>query len=114
MKIIPLTRTPNQAISFLINETLYGVRIETRGGSVCFDISVDGEVVVLGARALINTPIIQPVSMLDRKAFIILGNTDDLVDYNQFGITQFLAFVTPADFNFSTLIPQTPIIIPVV
>ena len=54
MKIIPITRTPNQSISVVINDVLYEIRLTSRDGSVCADIEADGEVIVLGARVVAN------------------------------------------------------------
>lgn len=111
MKIIPITRTPNQSISVVINDVLYEIRLTSRDGSVCADIEADGEVIVLGARVVANEAIVQPTSLLGDRLFALVTSNNDLVDYNQFGITQILCYFTRADFAgfFDSLIPQTPI-----
>lgn len=111
MKIIPITRTPNQSISIVISEVLYEIRLTSRDGSVCADIDADGELIVLGARVVANEAIIQPPSLLPDKCFCLVTSDNDIVDYNQFGLTQILCYFTPADFAdaLNVTIPQTPI-----
>jgi len=113
MRIIPITRTPNQSISVVIGEVLYEIRLTSRDGTISADIEADGKVLVIGARVVANEAIIQPPSLFPDKIFCLVTSNNDIVDYNQFGLTQILCFFTRADFanSLDVIIPQMPIII---
>lgn len=107
MKTIPIYATPNQRITFVDREVQYEIRIETRKGTVSFDIVVDNVDVVLGARAVINTPIVYPVDAMPDRYFMVYGLDNELVDYKKFGTSQILLLIYAEDFDVA--LPAFPI-----
>jgi len=61
------------------------------------DVSRNGVVLVTGARAVSFFPIVMPSSKMPNQNFIILTDGGELIDYNKFGVSQFLYYIIPSD-----------------
>ena len=61
------------------------------------DLTVDNNVLVTGARIVAGAGIVQSRNLLPDRQFVVVTNNFELVDYNQFGITQFMYLFTRAD-----------------
>lgn len=90
LTVEPIT---NQSFSAVLNENLFTFRLCNRGGTVLIDITKNNVVVVSGARVVAGAPIVQPFSLLLGENFVVTTQAGALVDYHQFGITQFLFYV---------------------
>lgn len=108
MRLIPLAAIPNQSLSIVLNENLFELRIETRGGSILVDVRKNNADIVKGARAVAGAPVVLPSSRLDNENFIFLTQEGDILDYEKFGVTQFLYYLQASEFVIDTTIPPYP------
>ena len=101
---IPLQAIPNQNFSFQDTTTQvnYFITINTVGVGnaqvMAFDISIDGVVVVLGCRAVSGYPILASAYQQNGN-FVMTTINDDLPDYRQFGITQYLIYANQTELD---------------
>lgn len=93
MQLIPLQALPNQSFSVLLDNINYDIRIMLTNGVMSFDITQDNVVIVTGQRAVAGYPII-PYRYLTSGNFVVTTMNDELPDYTQFGITQFLIYAS--------------------
>jgi len=103
MQQVPITNIPNQSLSFNADNNQYDIRIHATGDNgeigsevMTFDISINSVVVVTGIRAVAGFPII-PSLYLENGNFVVLTENDDYPDWNQFGITQQLIYMSAAE-----------------
>lgn len=103
MQQVPITNTPNQSLSFTADGNEYSIRIHTTGDNdeagtevMTFDISINTVVIVTGIRAVAGFPII-PSLYLENGNFVVLTDNDDLPDWNQFGVSQYLVYASQAE-----------------
>lgn len=93
---IDLSPLPNQSLTIQVAGALYQLDIkETRGVMSCTIIR-DGLIVVFNARMVAGTPII-PYRYLESGNFVLLTQEGDYPDYNKFGSSQSLVFVTQSE-----------------
>lgn len=96
MRNIPITQDPNQDLTVRLDDTRYGLRLEAVNGVMVVDVSIDGVTVLTGSRVLAGEPLI-PYKYLQEGNFILLTINDELPDYTQFGVTQSLVYLSPAE-----------------
>ena len=98
MKIITLDPIPNQSLSVVLDNVLWEIKAVTCKGSLAVSIKRNNQTLVDGARAVAGELIIQPSYLSAFGNFAMITDNNELVDYQKFGNSQFLAFVTAADF----------------
>lgn len=96
---IPLRSLPVQSFSITLNGRGYDILIRavnTLASQVmCFDVTIDNVISVLGQRVVAGTPVIPYRELTDNGGnFVLLTNEGDLPDYNLFDISQYLIFAT--------------------
>lgn len=104
---IPLSNIPNQALSIRLDNSFYEISLTAVGATeltapfynkdattIAVTIVRDGVTIVSGQRAVAWFPLI-PYHYLENGNFMFVSNSDDLPDYNQFGITQSLVYASP-------------------
>lgn len=96
MREIDLASIPDQAFSVTLNSVNYGIRLFLSANVMCCDLSINGVPVLTTMRLVAGAPII-PYRYLENGNFIITTLNDDLPDYTQFGLTQFLIYFTQAE-----------------
>lgn len=96
MRNIPITQDPNQDLTVRLDDTRYGLRLKAVNGVMVVDVSIDGVTVLTGSRVLAGEPLI-PYEYLQEGNFILLTINDELPDYTQFGVTQSLVYLSPAE-----------------
>jgi hypothetical protein len=79
----------------VLDNALWELRLVTCKGALAVSIKRNGETIVDGARAVAGELIIQQKARAFFGNFAIITNNGDLVDYSQFGVSQFLAFLSP-------------------
>lgn len=90
---IKIAAVPNQEFSVTLNERFYNFRIVTVDGCAAVTISRDDVVLVQGARMVAGTPLL-PYPFLEDGNFVLTTQDGDLPNYEQFGVTQALLYVT--------------------
>lgn len=98
MRIVTVEPIPNQALTVVLDDAFWELRLVTCKGALAVSIKRNNETLVDGARAVAGELIIQQKGRSRFGNFAILTNNGDLVDYSQFGVSQFLAFITPGPF----------------
>ena len=98
MRIITLEPIPNQSLTVVLDNALWELKAVTCKGSLAVTIKRNNQTIIDGARAVAGELIIQDKHRGFFGNFVIITSNGDLVDYQKFGVSQFLAFVTAADF----------------
>ncbi len=98
MKTLNLQAIPNQTISFVDNQNLFDIAIKSVLSVTTCSISVNNTPILANTRIITGFPIIL-YPYLETGNFVLLTNSDELPDYTQFGITQFLIYGNQEELN---------------
>lgn len=90
---VGLAAVPNQALSVQLDDRAYTVGIHAANGAYAATVTRDGEAVVTGQRITPGTPLL-PYRYQESGNFLLTVENDALPDYTQFGVTQFLVYLT--------------------
>lgn len=90
---ISVIQHPNQTFPVILEGARYDLTIKDCDGFMIMDVIRDDVVILQGQRLLANTPII-PYNYLTQGNLVIITDNDDLPDWQQFGITQQLYYLT--------------------
>lgn len=99
---IPLAAVPNQTFSVRLDDSFYDIAIHLCEGLfpataiMAVDIVRDGVAIVTGQRVVAGLPVI-PYRYLEKGNFLFLTEDDELPYWEEFGITQFLIYASPAE-----------------
>lgn len=100
--LVPLQAIPNQTLSITLEQNYYELDVFLSGGDVidsqvmAMNIRRNGIVIVSGQR-LVPGYLIIPYIYLELGNFFFNSTTSDYPDYTQFGVTQFLNYITIAE-----------------
>lgn len=98
MRLIPIEATPNQIVSFVADGAFYTIDLASRNISVMATISKDGKKLIDGVRVVAGSSIIQSQYLMPKDCgFFISTLNGDIVDWQQFGNTQFLYYYDAQD-----------------
>lgn len=81
---LPLSQIPNQTFSFQSANSFFNVTIKLAGNEMLLSYTQDNVLVLSNARIIIN------MAMND---FALVSSSDNLPDYNEFDVTQFLVYL---------------------
>lgn len=95
---ISLIQHPNQTFPVILEGSRYDLTIKDGDGFLIMDVIRDDVVILQGQRLLANTPII-PYNYLTQGNLVIITDNDDLPDWQQFGITQQLYYLTVEEWS---------------
>jgi hypothetical protein len=93
---INLQAIPNQTFSITLDSNNYDIEINAATGCVGMSIVRNNIEVVTGMRVVAGFPVI-PYQYLEDGNFVFTTANDDLPDWEQFGITQTLVYVSAAE-----------------
>lgn len=100
---IPITNIPNQSLSIQLDGNQYDINIQScqndtvpSDGIMAFDIIRNGVAIITGTRAVAGFPLI-PAKYLENGNFIVVTANDDLPDWHEFGISQYLIFASESE-----------------
>lgn len=94
MNDISLAAVPNQDLFVQLEERAYQITLHAAGSdAVCITVVRDGETIISGQRLVTGTPVL-PYRYMESGNFILTTDAEALPDWQQFGITQFLTYVT--------------------
>lgn len=96
MQNIPLAAEPNQSFNVRLDDTRYAVRLKEANGVMVADITIDDVVTLSATRVLAGEPLI-PYLYQQVGNFVLLTNGDELPDWSQFGVSQSLVYLSPAE-----------------
>jgi hypothetical protein len=103
MQVIPISAIPNQQLSVILNDNQWNITLRDTNGTISVSLTKNSEVIVQNARAVAGMRILQS-RYQEEGNFAIISNNQTVPDYTQFGITQFLVYITPDEL----LVPRTP------
>ena len=93
MRVVPLSANPNQSFTLTIDSVRWGIRLRDVMGLMVADISRAGAALLTGTRILAGEAII-PYRYLETANFIMLTVGDELPDWQQFGMSQLLLYMS--------------------
>lgn len=96
--LVSLDAVPNQELSVSLENFRYVLRFKDAGGVVVADVVRDGVTILEGTRVLAGEPLI-PYDYLEGGNFVLITSDDELPAYEQFGVTQFLLYLTVAEIS---------------
>lgn len=91
---LALQPVANQSFTAQLDGARYAFTFKEANGTMCADVSRDGDVLVTGLRVVANVPLLPYPYMQDGGNFILYADNDELTYYTGFGVTQFLYYVS--------------------
>lgn len=93
MQEIPLENVPNQKFSITLDETRYTIRLTTINGITYADIDRDDVNIISGFKCC-PFQLIMPYPSMDSGNFLFETSDGEYPQYESFGDTQFLYYLT--------------------
>jgi len=93
---VALAAVPNQQFFVQLEGRPYDITVHEAAGCMALSLTRDGATVVDGVRLTPGTPVL-PYRYLEAGNLMLLTDGDALPDWQQFGVTQFLVYVTEAE-----------------
>jgi hypothetical protein len=93
---IGIAALPNQSLTIQLDARLYVIELREVNGVMSASISRDGAAIVANVRVTAGTPLL-PYGYQESGNFIVTTDGDALPYWDQFGVTQFLVYVTAAE-----------------
>lgn len=95
-QIIPIQATANQSFTTQIGDDRFVLTLKLAIGCMVMSIECNEVTVIEGTRVLAGEPVI-PYHYREVGNFIMTTQNDELPDWKQFGITQFLIYLSEAE-----------------
>ena len=83
----------NQSLSIQLDERFYEIELREANGVMSASITRDGVVLISNVRVTAGTPLL-PYRYQEAGNFIMTTDGEALPYYDQFGVTQFLVYLT--------------------
>ena len=98
MMDVGLAAVANQLLSVQLSQRQYQIAIHEANGIMAATIIRDGAVIISGARIVAGTPLL-PYRYEEEESgnFLITVDGEALPYWDQFGVTQFLVYLTAAE-----------------
>jgi hypothetical protein len=88
----------SQSLTTTQDNNSYILRIKECNGSMVIDVTYNGVSIVTGKRIIQGTPILPfPYLEGNKGNFLFICQTEDVIDYTQFGLTQTLYYLSYAE-----------------
>ena len=94
--LIEIQPVANQSLILNVENSRYDITLRATDDIMTADVSRNEEVLLQGHRLVAGEPMI-PYRYLERGNFTITTINDELPDYEKFGLTQLLYYVTIAE-----------------
>lgn len=96
MREIPISAVPGQTLTLTQGNDRYQITLKEARGVMACDVSANGTDLVRGSRVLAGEMLIPYLYLEIGGNFILSTVADELPDWQQFGLSQFLYFL-PSD-----------------
>jgi len=97
-QLVPLKAVPNQSLSIRLENRRYDIQIQQATGVMAATISRDSEKLVDSMRCVVGVGLLPYEYLEDNSGnFFFQTEQENLPDYNEFGITQFLYYFSDAE-----------------
>ena len=97
MMELDLAAVPNQAFSVQMDAHFYDLAFRDVGGVMAATIARDGVTLISGARVTAGTPLLPYRHQQELGNFVLLTDRDQIPFWDQFGVTQFLRYLSAAE-----------------
>jgi hypothetical protein len=94
--IIPIQATANQSFTTQLGDDRYALTLKLSVNCMVMSIERNEVVIIEGTRVLAGEPVI-PYHYREAGNFLLTTQDDELPDWQQFNITQFLIFLSAAE-----------------
>jgi hypothetical protein len=96
MQNIPIQAIPNQQFSVVLDNNRWDFTLKSTDGTISASVVRNGEVIVTNARAVSGMRIL-PAIYQEAGNFAIIAQNELILDYTQFGVTQFMLYLSAAE-----------------
>lgn len=94
---VELAAVANQSLTVQVDDLVYSITLrEVTGGSMAASVSRNGVKIVSGARVVAGSPLL-PSRYQETGNFLITTEGEACPYWDQFGITQFLVYLTDVE-----------------
>jgi len=90
---VPLQAVPNQQLSIQLGVSRYDITLKQALGVMAATVLRDGVTLIENVRLVAATPVL-PYDYMEDGNFALTTADEDLPSYEQFGITQYLVYLT--------------------
>lgn len=90
---VSIAAVPNQSLFVQLDERAYSIAFRTLGNAVSVTIARDEVTLIQGSRVVTGTPLL-PYRHQESGNFVLSTQDEELPDYTQFGVTQFLTYLS--------------------
>lgn len=90
---VGIAAVPNQALSIQLDERFYDITLREANGVMSATVVRDGTTLVSNMRVTAGTPLL-PYRYQESGNFLMTTDGEAIPYYDQFGITQFLVYLT--------------------
>jgi len=96
MQIIPLAALPNQKLTAILDGNRWDISVKLVRGNIAVSLTKNSAVVIQNVRVVGGARILQSRYQEDGN-FAILASNESVLDYTQFGVTQYLVYISQAE-----------------
>lgn len=93
---VGIAALPNQSLTIQLDERRYVIDLREANGVMSATITRDGVTIVSNIRVTAGTPLL-PYRYQEAGNFIMTTDGEAIPYWDQFSVTQFLVYVTPAE-----------------
>lgn len=93
---VGIAALPNQSLTIQLDERLYDIHLREANGVMAATIARDGVTLVSAMRITAGTPLL-PYRYQEAGNFIMTTDGEAMPYYDQFGVTQFLVYLSAAE-----------------
>lgn len=97
-QLIPISAVPNQKLSVNLAGSRYEISLQLASGVMLATVARDAVTVVSGHRLVAGEPVL-PYLYQEAGNFIVVTDNEALPIYTEFGITQFLLYVSQGEID---------------
>lgn len=96
MQLISLSAIANQSFTVQLDSNIYEMTLNEINGLMAATLTINGTVVISGTRLVPETPIL-PYRYQENGNFILFTEEDEYPYYTEFGVTQYLLYLSQAE-----------------
>jgi hypothetical protein len=98
MQIVPIQAIPNQKFFIVLDGNQWDIGIRTTNGCISVSASLNGNPIMENMRAVAGTRVI-PSKYQEAGNFVFITQNYEIPDYINFGVTQFLIYISQAELD---------------
>ena len=108
MMQIPLLATPNQSLDIVLDDNYWVISFTSCNGVITASFSLNGTDILDNIPCVAALPLI-PYQYLESGNFFFVTQNQQIPDYTQFGVTQYLIYINATELATYRTAPTLPI-----